>query len=120
MRFLLPILLTLNLTTLAQGQDSKIQAIKQEIQTLLNNGLAEEHPKILSLLDQAEELGVTLSSSAPELATPQETILLLTGIETISLTTGKTTNLKTLLSQGWKIQNIIPAGENKAYAWLKK
>jgi len=142
MRFLLPIFLALHLTTSAQNTpqqptpeenqaaekthqaqlallaelEAQLTVTEFDIKKLRASGLAEGHPKLVELIDQSKKLETKIQKHTPP---PQETILLIEGTKSTSLT-DQPNSLAQLLKQGWKINSITPAGENKAYIWLKK
>ena len=97
-------------------------ALANELATLQAKGLGPRHPNLLTI---QERLGAVRTQLQGIKIKTEDTIVFLKG-ETSSYLAGHPEAgkskqvLPTLLKNGWKVQKIIPMGDDTAYVWLRK
>jgi len=118
--------LLLTIKPIAAGELEDIVTLKNKAQeqliTLKSTGVGHKHPEILAKEKEIRKLEHQIENLESSF---EEVVILIKGTSSYYLKGhqkfGKSeTALTQLLLNNWKIQNIVSAGDEKAYVWLTR
>jgi len=104
-----------DLTNLKNTASKNLLALK-------SSGIGHRHPEIIAKEKEIDKLQIKIENLRNS---SQQVVILIKGTSSLYLEGHQKFNksktaLPELLLNNWKIQNIVPAGDEKAYVWLSR